>query len=169
MERVTITIQKKFLAELEAFCDARQVTRSEVTRDALREYLRKEADQNPEWSEDGFLIIAFNHHQKGLLDQLTDIEHDAGIHIYSTMHVHVSADNCSEVIALRGASGQVQEFVEKVRAVRGILFCELVPLYSFPGDESKDHDHAHERHDHLDDGPIDNEHEHDHRMDGNET
>jgi CopG family nickel-responsive transcriptional regulator len=147
MERVTITIQKKFLAELEAFCDARQVTRSEVTRDALREYLRKEAAQNPEWTEDGFLIIAFNHHQKGLLDQLTDIEHDAGVQIYSTMHVHVSADNCSEVIALRGAVGDVQEFVEKVRAVRGILFCELVPLYSFPEtetDEADGHGHHHD-------------------------
>ena len=145
MERVTITVQKKFLTELETFCNARGLTRSEVARDALREYLRKEA-QNPAWIEDGFLVIAFNHHQKGLLDELTDIEHDAGIHIYSTMHVHVSAENCSEVIALRGPITLVKDFVEKVRSLRGILFCEIVPLYSFPEDEGNDLDHVHPHH-----------------------
>ncbi len=151
MDRVTITIPKDFLAELEKYCKEKGAKRSEVVRDALREYLMREVARRPDTFEDGFLIIAFNHHQKGLLDELTEIEHNAGIHIYSTMHVHVSEENCSEVIALRGDVKSVLSFVEQVKAIKGILFCELVPLYAFPhGDAhdergyAHDHDHPHE-------------------------
>ena len=131
MDRITITIPKDFLAELEKYCDTRNAKRSEVVRDALREFLKKEATLQPDTFEDGFLIIAFNHHQKGLLDELTEIEHNAGIHIYSTMHVHVSEENCSEVIALHGDVKNVLSFVDQVKALKGILFCELVSLYTF--------------------------------------
>ncbi len=138
MDRVTITIPKDFLAELEKYCKEKGAKRSEVVRDALREFLKNEAASRPDTFEDGFLIIAFNHHQKGLLDELTEIEHSAGIHIYSTMHVHVSEENCSEVIALRGDVKSVMSFVEQVKAIKGILFCELVPLYAFPHDDARD-------------------------------
>nr|MDO8087202.1 nickel-responsive transcriptional regulator NikR [Candidatus Sigynarchaeum springense] len=148
MDRVTITIPKDFLAELEKYCKEKGTKRSEVVRDALREFLKKEATLRPDTFEDGFLVIAFNHHQKGLLDELTEIEHNAGIHIYSTMHVHVSEENCSEVIALRGEVKSVLSFVEQVKAIKGILFCELVPLYAFPrGDDHDDSMHA-RAHDH---------------------
>ncbi|NMC05836.1 MAG: CopG family ribbon-helix-helix protein [Candidatus Lokiarchaeota archaeon] len=161
MDRITITIPKEFLAELEKHCKERGAKRSEVVRDALREYLTKEATRKPGTIEDGFLIIAFNHHQRGLLDELTEIEHTAGIHIYSTMHVHVSEENCSEVIAIRSDVESVMNFVERVRGIKGILFCELVPLYAFPRgnqqarnhdthehrDQEQDHDHDHDDHD----------------------
>ncbi len=144
MDRITITIPKKFLEELEEYCSEHKTNRSEVVRDALREFIKKEATSHPETFEDGFLIIAFNHHQKGLLDELTEIEHNAGIHIYSTMHVHVSEENCSEVIALRGNVKAVKEFVKKVEALKGILFCDLVPLYAFAPGEHHSHDHDHD-------------------------
>ncbi|MBN2153264.1 MAG: nickel-responsive transcriptional regulator NikR [Candidatus Lokiarchaeota archaeon] len=153
MDRITITIPKEFLAELEKHCKEREAKRSEVVRDALREYLKKEATRKPGTIEDGFLIIAFNHHQRGLLDELTDIEHTAGIHIYSTMHVHVSEENCSEVIAIRGNVESVMQFQERVRAIKGILFCELVPLYAFPRDGNIAHD---------EESPHGHPHPHDH-------
>jgi CopG family nickel-responsive transcriptional regulator len=150
MDRVTITIPKDFLAELEKYCKQKNAKRSEVVRDALREYLKKEATLQPDTFEDGFLIIAFNHHQKGLLDELTEVEHNAGIHIYSTMHVHVSEENCSEVIALRGNVTNVMKFVSQVKAIKGILFCELVPLYTFSHEDKTYHGHAPEQ-DHVHD------------------
>nr|MDO8109213.1 nickel-responsive transcriptional regulator NikR [Candidatus Sigynarchaeota archaeon] len=150
MDRITITIPKSFLAEFEKYCEQHGAKRSEVVRDALREFFKKEATRDLGTFEDGFLIIAFNHHQRGLLDELTELEHNAGIEIFSTMHVHVSEENCAEVIALHGQVRDVTTFVEKVKALKGILFCELVPIYTFAKDDAggdKGHGHPHD-HDH---------------------
>jgi len=147
MDRITVTIPKSFLAEFERYCKSHGAKRSEVVRDALREFMKNEATKSPESFEDGFLIIAFNHHQRGLLDELTELEHNAGIDLHSTMHVHVSEENCAEVISLHGQVKDVVAFVEKVKALKGILFCELVPLYIFPNeDESGHHGHDHDHH-----------------------
>jgi CopG family transcriptional regulator, nickel-responsive regulator len=144
MDRITITIPKNFLAEFELYCKEHGANRSEVVRDALREFLKNEATKRPESFEDGFLIIAFNHHQHGLLDELTELEHNAGIELHSTMHVHVSEENCAEVISLHGQVKDVVVFVEQVKALKGILFCELVPLYIFPNEEENEqHEHGH--------------------------
>ncbi|HME50707.1 MAG TPA: CopG family ribbon-helix-helix protein [Candidatus Lokiarchaeia archaeon] len=147
MDRITVTIPKNFLAEFERYCKEHGTKRSEVVRDALREFLKNEATKRPESFEDGFLIIAFNHHQHGLLDELTELEHNAGIELHSTMHVHVSEENCAEVISLHGRVKEVMIFVEQVKALKGILFCELVPLYIFPSEDGGDHSgqgHVHE-------------------------
>lgn len=136
MDRITVTIPKSFLAEFERYCKTHGAKRSEVVRDALREFLKNEATKRPESFEDGFLIIAFNHHQRGLLDELTELEHNAGIELHSTMHVHVSEENCAEVISLHGQVKDVMTFVEQVKVLKGILFCELVPLYIFPSNDN---------------------------------
>ena len=62
--------------------------------------------------------------------------------------IHVSEENCSEVIAMRGDVKSVMSFVKQVKAIKGIPFCELVPLYAFHHGDARDdggpaHDHAH--------------------------
>ena len=111
MERISITVPKKFLEafdkSLEKFGYAK---RSEAIRDAMRDFFKdKIIDEDENLMVNAFIIIAYNHHQRGLLDELTDVEHHSNVQIYSSMHVHVSEDNCSEVIALSGKVSQVKK------------------------------------------------------------
>ncbi|MFX0098309.1 MAG: nickel-responsive transcriptional regulator NikR [Candidatus Hodarchaeota archaeon] len=153
MERISITVPKKFLEEFDKYLEKfGYAKRSEAIRDAMRDFFKdKIIDEDENLLINAFIIIAYNHHQRGLLDELTEVEHHSNVQIYSTMHVHVSEDNCSEVIAMRGKVKQVMEFRKKVQTIKGILMCELVHLYAYPG-EGTEHYHVHsheEGHDHT--------------------
>lgn len=147
MERISITVPKKFLQEfdknLEIFGYAK---RSEAIRDAMRDFFKQKViDENEDTLINAFIIIAYNHHQRGLLDELTEVEHHSNVQIYSTMHVHVSEDVCSEAIALRGQVKQVMEFWKVVQTIKGISLCELVYMYpSSSKDKEDSHKHNHE-------------------------
>ncbi len=152
-----MTIPKALLDRLDEYCEELGTNRSGVVRDAIRAFLNKSTAQNPAAFIDGFVIISFNHHRRGLLDELTDIEHHSKVQIYSTLHVHVGPDNCSEVIAVKGKTQEVREFFENIRSLKGILMAELVPLYTYGENEARmmqereNHEHGHV-HDHDGEG-----------------
>ncbi|MHA1791531.1 MAG: nickel-responsive transcriptional regulator NikR [Promethearchaeota archaeon] len=160
MERISITVPKKFLDEFDKnYKKFGYSSRSNAITDAMRNMFKERLSEQDDTEIDGFLVIAYNHHQRGLLDDLTEIEHHSNVKIYATLHIHVSEHNCSEVIALRGKMSEVRKFRKKVQIIKGILLCELVPLYTFiehkfPGDGSDIQ--PHEIH------PSEHEHEHEH-------
>ena len=146
MKRISFTIPETMLAAFDDFCDDQELKRSEVIREAIRSYLNRERIKDMDKFMDGFLIISFNHHQRGLQDELTHIEHHSPVQIYSTMHVHVGAENCSEIIALKGSVREINELMKKIKGVKGMLICELVSLYTYDEKNGLEihHDHHHE-------------------------
>lgn len=144
MERISMTLPRGLMLELDKVLDEiGYPNRSEAIRDALREFINKHAIKDPDHYMDGFLIISFNHNKRGLLDELTDIEHHSNVQIYSTMHVHVGPDNCSEAIAVKGRVSEINEFKKRVQTIKGMLLCELVPLYVYENADAMDHHHHH--------------------------
>nr|MDO8117923.1 CopG family ribbon-helix-helix protein [Candidatus Sigynarchaeota archaeon] len=160
MDRVSVTIPKALLGRLDEYCEDLGTNRSGVVRDAIRAFLNKSIAKDPAAFIDGFVIVSFNHHRRGLLDELTDIEHHSKLQIYSTLHVHVGPENCSEVIAIKGKTGEVKDFFDKIQALKGILMAELVPLYTYDHKDTRmiratgeqgheqEHDHDGEKHAH---------------------
>lgn len=133
MERISITVPQQFLEEFDrSRIEFGYAKRSEAIRDAMRNLFKNETSARSDAEVNGFVIIAYNHHQRGLLDELTEIEHQSHIQIFSSMHIHVSEHNCSEVMAVKGKAGDVHEFKKRIQTIKGILFCELVVLYTFP-------------------------------------
>ena len=101
-------------------------SRSEGVRDAIRSYI-----VNFEWMSDvqgervGVITIVYSHSQRGLEDNLTEIQHDFGTFIQSSLHVHLDHDNCLEVVVLRGEGQDVRKAAERMMALKGVKHVKL--------------------------------------------
>jgi CopG family nickel-responsive transcriptional regulator len=101
-------------------------SRSEGVRDAIRSYI-----VNYEWMSDvegervGVITIVYDHSQRGLKDNLTEIQHDYGGIIQSSLHVHLDQDICLEVVVLRGEGQDVRKAAERMMALKGVKHVKL--------------------------------------------
>jgi CopG family nickel-responsive transcriptional regulator len=59
------------------------------------------------------------------VDNLTDIQHEFGSIIQSSLHVHLDLDNCLEVIILRGEGQDVKKAAEKMMSLKGVKHVKL--------------------------------------------
>ena len=78
--------------------------RSEAVRDLVRDAL---VDAEWEGSADeivGTITMVFDHHANDLTEKLDTVQHAHFDKVVSSMHVHLDAHNCLEVIVVRGAS-----------------------------------------------------------------
>lgn len=96
--------------------------RSEALRDLMREALIKAKLENfPESGEAiGSLTLVYDHHAANLQYEMADIQHDAHHLILSVMHLHVSHDDCLEILAIRGPVGKIVEISNKLLSLKGI-------------------------------------------------
>ncbi len=100
--------------------------RSEVIRDLVRDALMESRSANPGTMVMGTLTIVYDHHSNDLQDKLHTIQHDYFENIVSTMHVHVDAHTCLEVIVLRGETLLVQEIANLISGTKGVHNGKLV-------------------------------------------
>ena len=125
--RVGISLPENLLNKFDEIILQRGYSsRSEGVRDAIRSYI-----VNFEWMSDvhgervGVITIVYNHSQRGLEDNLTEIQHDCGGIIQSSMHIHLDHDNCLEVVVLRGEGQEVKKAAERMMALKGVKHVKL--------------------------------------------
>lgn len=90
----------------------------------------------------GTLTLVYDHHVRELSEKLTDMQHDLGEHVVSTLHVHLDHDHCLEVIVLRGPAGLIQSASDRLLATKGVEHGRLV-VTALP-----EHTHQHDDHHH---------------------
>jgi CopG family nickel-responsive transcriptional regulator len=73
----------------------------------------------------GAITMIYDHHTRGLIDQLTDSQHEYNDVITSTTHVHIDHDNCLEILAVKGRIQRLESLTEKLRVARGIKQLKL--------------------------------------------
>jgi CopG family nickel-responsive transcriptional regulator len=118
--RFGVSLEKTLLAKFDSFIKDRNYTnRSEALRDMIRQELIKK-----EWLEGehvaGAITLIYDHHRKDLLNKVTDIQHDYQKVIISTQHVHLDHDNCLEIVAVKGNSGEVQKIANRLKSIKGV-------------------------------------------------
>jgi CopG family nickel-responsive transcriptional regulator len=125
--RIGVSLPEKLLGKFDEIILQRGYSsRSEGIRDAIRNYI-----VNYEWMSDvkgdrvGVITIVYSHSQKGLADNLTEIQHEYGGIIQSSLHVHLDQDNCLEVVVLRGEGQDVKKAAECMMALKGVKHVKL--------------------------------------------
>jgi len=102
------------------------VNRSEAVRDLVRDAL-VDADWEDSAGEIvGTITMVFDHHASDLSDKLDALQHAHHERIVSSMHVHLDAHNCLEVIVVRGTSAQVRAIAEALLGTKGVKHGKLV-------------------------------------------
>jgi CopG family transcriptional regulator, nickel-responsive regulator len=125
--RVGISLPENLLNKFDKIILQRGYSsRSEGVRDAIRSYI-----VNFEWMSDvqgervGVITIVYSHSQRGLEDNLTEIQHEFGGLIQSSLHVHLDHDNCLEVVVLRGEGQDVRKAAERMMSLKGVKHVKL--------------------------------------------
>ena len=93
--------------------------RSNAIADIIRDQLIEQ-----EWISNevvtGVITMVFDHHQRGLSNTLTNIQHDHHDLIISSQHIHLDHDNCFEIIVVKGHSNELKELCNKLKAAKGV-------------------------------------------------
>lgn len=117
--RFGVAIEDDLLRQLDAFVRARGGTRSEMFRDLARSAVAQ-AQLETDVEAVATLTIVYDHHVRDLTEKLTEVQHDLGDLVRSTLHVHLSHDYCLEVLVLRGRAGELKAIGERICATRGV-------------------------------------------------
>ncbi|MEM0204354.1 MAG: nickel-responsive transcriptional regulator NikR [Nitrososphaerota archaeon] len=123
--RVSISIPPDLLKELDDMLKKIGYDRSKAIRIAIRNFLT-----DYKWTQEsgdvaGALILLYDHKSRGIEESLTDIQHEHGSIITSTMHVHLDKENCLEIIAVKGSSRSIKELAERMMKEKGVKQLKL--------------------------------------------
>lgn len=125
--RIGVSLPESLLTKFDGIIEDRGYSsRSEGIRDAIRNYII-----HYEWMGDvkgdrlGIITMVYSHNQRGLVNSLTNIQHEFTDIIKSALHVHLDHDNCLEIITLRGEGQEVKKAAEKMMALKGVKHVKL--------------------------------------------
>ena len=122
LARFSVAMPEDLLMRFDGFVARRGLAknRSEVFRDLVREALIAEEAELPGTEVMGTLTIVFNHHSHDVQEKLHHIQHAHYTEVVSTTHVHLDADNCLEVIILRGEATDVRDIADVILGTKGV-------------------------------------------------
>ena len=131
LSRIGISLPKSLLDKFDDIINMRGYSsRSEGIRDAIRSYITYY-----QWMSDvkgerqGVITIVYDHEHRGLIQLLTEIQHDYMSIIQASLHSHVTHERCLEVILLRGDGSDLKAIAERLMAQKGV---ESVKLTTIP-------------------------------------
>ena len=132
LTRFGVAMDEGLLERFDALVARRGVAsnRSEAVRDLVRDAL-----VDAEWEDSseeivGTITMVFDHHASDLQAKLDALQHAHHERIISSMHVHLDAHNCLEVIAVRGTGAQVRDIADGLLGTKGVKHGKLVSTTS---------------------------------------
>lgn len=125
--RFGVSIEKDLLDNFDnLIAEKSYSTRSEALRDLIRDALiEQKIDSHSETKVLGSLTIIYDHHASNLLQEMTKVQHQHHDLILSVMHLHVSHDDCMEIIALSGKVNNISELANSLVSLKGIKHGKL--------------------------------------------
>lgn len=143
LSRFGVAMETSLLAQFDQLVRERKSSRSELLRDLARAEIMRSLSRK---RVDAFasVTIVYNHHVRELSERITEMQHQLGDQVRSTMHVHLDHDRCLEVIVMRGRADKLQLAAEKLFATRGILqgSIEIVAETESADADARQPDHA---------------------------
>lgn len=149
LARFSVTMEADLLDRFDTLVASRgiRVNRSEAIRDLVRDALVENAVELPDTEIAGTITMVFSHHESALTERLTAVQHQSIREIVSSLHVHLDAMNCLEVIVLRGASQKIRPIANALLGTKGVRHGKLVTTTITDGEWLKSVDTHHHRHD----------------------
>ena len=121
IERIGVSLDKKLLSKFDKLI-AKQgyQNRSEAIRDLLREQLSREQISNPKARAVAVVCLVYDHHSTKLMEKLTGLQHSHLLQTICSMHIHLDAHDCMEIIVLRGCVGEINKTAEKILSQKDV-------------------------------------------------
>jgi CopG family transcriptional regulator, nickel-responsive regulator len=131
----------ELLADLDGLVKRRKATRSKVIGDLVRTEIMR-STLAPDSEAVVTLTLVYDHHTRELGEKLTAMQHDLGEQVRATLHVHLTHDDCLEVIVMRGRARELTVAAERIIAARGVKHGSVDLVSGIAGPA---HSHGHKR------------------------
>jgi len=140
MDRVTrigVSLEPELLEDFDRLVKEKAyATRSEFIRDLIRAALVEKLWADSESDVVGTITLVYDH--TGMVqDRLMELQHLHHHNISSTIHIHLSLEQCLEVLVVWGKAREVQSLADEIIAVKGVLYGKLTMTSATP------HGHGH--------------------------
>jgi CopG family transcriptional regulator, nickel-responsive regulator len=125
--RFGVSMDQRLLKEFDSLCTSKGYeNRSEAIRDMARNLLieNKLKEENTEGV--GTLTLVYDHHQRELEEKLTEYQHHHLDEIITSVHIHLTAHLCLEVLLLRGKAQVIKKVADGLIATKGVQHGKLV-------------------------------------------
>jgi len=121
LERIGVSLEKKLLSNFDKLI-AKQgyPSRSKAISDLLRRHLSSERLSNPKAEAVAAIFLIYDHHLTKLMQELLGMQHSQLLATICSMHVHLSAADCMEIIVLKGRVGQINKMGENILSLKGV-------------------------------------------------
>jgi len=121
LTRFGVSIQTRLLEQFDQLIAQKgYVNRSEAIRDLIRGELVDVAAAHDEGEMVGTVTFVYNHHVRQLTDILTEFQHQNYGAVIASLHVHLDAENCLEVLVVRAKIGEIRSIAAKPIATKGV-------------------------------------------------
>jgi len=125
--RFGISINERLLERFDSLIEEKgYVNRSEAIRDLIRNALVEEAWSKENEKAVGTVSLVYDHHTRDLADKLTEHQHSHHKEIVSSLHVHLDAHHCLEVVVLKGKAGDIKRLAEELIGTKGVKHGKLM-------------------------------------------
>jgi CopG family nickel-responsive transcriptional regulator len=119
--RFGVSIDERLLDRFdELIAERSYVNRSEALRDLIRGALVEDQWEAGDAEAIGTVTLVYDHNSHDLADKLTDHQHTHHEEIVSTLHVHLDADHCLEVVVLRGVARDLKGIADSLIGTKGV-------------------------------------------------
>jgi CopG family nickel-responsive transcriptional regulator len=124
--RFGISLDERLLIDFDHLIEQKRYTnRSEAIRDLIRSSLVENQSESDEEAI-GTVTLIYNHHVRDLSDKLTEHQHAHHDQIISSLHVHLDAHNCLEVLIIRASAMAIKQIADELIGVKGVKHGKLV-------------------------------------------
>ena len=126
LTRFGVSIQTRLLEQFDQLiAEKGYVNRSEAIRNLIRGDLVDVAAERDEGAMVGTVTFVYNHHVRQLTDILTEFQHQNYGAVIASLHIHLDAENCLEVLVVRGKSGEIRRIADKLIGTKGVKHGKL--------------------------------------------
>jgi len=127
LTRFGISIDAQLLEQFDDLIDNKGYkNRSEAIRDLIRGTLVEQEWGDLKRETVATVTLVYDHHTRDLADKLTEHQHSHHQEIISTLHIHLDAHHCLEVVVIKGRADRVRRIADELIGTKGVKHGKLV-------------------------------------------
>jgi CopG family nickel-responsive transcriptional regulator len=121
LKRFSFTLPPALVDKVDDVALKLDMNRSQVVREALTHWMHHSIDSQLIYGDGNAVInYTYNHHESRVIQDLMHIQHQFDSEITSSTHIHISGENCLEIVICEVNLEEIQKLANVIRSIKGI-------------------------------------------------
>ena len=125
VSRFSVSVDPELLEEFDRTIEDLGYNRSTAVQVAMRGFLSDYKWAEGEGEVAGAITLVYDHHVRGLVEELNLLQHEHLGIISSSTHVHMDHDTCLEILAVKGPTSHIKSLAGSLAVIRGVKQIKL--------------------------------------------